>query len=319
MNTIDYVINFLHNIELSWRILIVTIICAIVWRIMLTTFYRLIRKKQFGKKEKYKNYSISILGIILLACIGYGFYEPYTIKTTFTKISSNKITKPIRIVQLSDFHSDPTIRVEDDLPEIIRKLQPDLILLTGDYINSEAGLPVFQKSAKEIAKIAPTYGVYGNWEAWVYPGVKVFNNTGITKLLSDVLLLEIKEQKICLAGGGIDDSFDKIMIKLEEHKKDFRIFLNHFPEMWREADGRADLMLAGDTHNGQIVIPVFGPMIRMVRQDKVFYPHGLQQPGKEILMYVSRGLGMEGGAAPRVRFNCAPEVAVIDLLPENYK
>jgi uncharacterized protein len=77
----------------------------------------------------------------------------------------------------------------------------------------------------------------------------------------------------------------------------------------------ADLALAGHTHGGQVRLPWVGPLTTFSVIPRRFSagladrPHG----GK---LLVARGIGMERGAAPRLRFLCRPELAVIDLVPQ---
>lgn len=74
----------------------------------------------------------------------------------------------------------------------------------------------------------------------------------------------------------------------------------------------ADLVLSGDTHGGQIVLPILGPLVRIRRLGQPFIESGLPQHG-ETYLYVNRGLGMEGHGMPPVRIGCRPEIAVLDL------
>ena len=74
------------------------------------------------------------------------------------------------------------------------------------------------------------------------------------------------------------------------------------------------MLLSGDTHGGQIVFPLLGPLIRIGRWDGKFHESGLHRIGK-MWLYVNRGIGMEGGPVPRTRFFCPPEVALIEIVP----
>jgi predicted MPP superfamily phosphohydrolase len=96
---------------------------------------------------------------------------------------------------------------------------------------------------------------------------------------------------------------------------DFRLFLYHFPDAVEEASAaNIDLYLAGHTHGGQVRLPFYGALITFSRYDKR-YEAGLYRLGAAT-MYVNRGIGMEGGKAPRVRFLDRPEITVIDVAPK---
>ena len=48
----------------------------------------------------------------------------------------------------------------------IAQEKPDFIVFTGDTMNEAAALPVLKRALTSLAKIAPTYVVKGNWDAW---------------------------------------------------------------------------------------------------------------------------------------------------------
>mgnify|MGYP000971732168 CR=1 FL=1 len=81
-------------------------------------------------------YLIVALNLTLLLLGLYGFYvEPMQISTEKIEVVVPEISRPIRLVQLSDIHVERTTRRELDLPEVIEALNPDLIVITGDYLN----------------------------------------------------------------------------------------------------------------------------------------------------------------------------------------
>jgi predicted MPP superfamily phosphohydrolase len=73
-------------------------------------------------------------------------------------------------------------------------------------------------------------------------------------------------------------------------------------------------MCAGHIHGGQVALPFYGALVTLSRTGKT-YESGLYRVGGTWL-HVSRGLGMEGGHIPRVRFWARPEVTVIEAYPE---
>ena len=74
-----------------------------------------------------------------------------------------------------------------------------------------------------------------------------------------------------------------------------------------------DLYLCGHTHGGQIAMPFYGALITMSKFGKK-YEAGMYTVGDTIL-YVNRGIGMDGGPAPRVRFLARPEITVFEIHP----
>jgi len=95
---------------------------------------------------------------------------------------------------------------------------------------------------------------------------------------------------------------------------EFSLLLYHYPDILGEAATRhIDLYCAGHTHGGQVALPLYGALVTLSQFGKR-YEAGLYRQ-TETWMYVNRGIGMEGGYAPRVRFWSAPELTVIDISP----
>jgi predicted MPP superfamily phosphohydrolase len=257
----------------------------------------------------------SVLCVGVLGSMVWSFYEPYYPEVTRVVLESPKLTVPIRLVQISDLHSDPKARLEGRLPGIIRGLRPDLVVVTGDGINSTGGLANFRACMRRIAEICPTFGVRGNWEVWWFSDIDVYAGTAVQKLEGRAMPVRVHDQEIWISGVAVDHEWQADAMLKRVPKDRFSVFLHHFPREWRTAErGGSDLHLAGDTHGGQIVLPGFGPLIRISRTDGKYYAAGLHRYGSTYL-YVNRGIGMEGGAVPRVRFNCRPEITVFELRP----
>jgi predicted MPP superfamily phosphohydrolase len=92
----------------------------------------------------------------------------------------------------------------------------------------------------------------------------------------------------------------------------YKLLLYHSPDLIEvAAEGGIDLYLAGHTHGGQIRLPVYGAVFTSSRLGKR-YEMGQYTVGETVL-YVNRGLGMEGSIAPRARFLCPPEIAVVEI------
>lgn len=256
------------------------------------------------------------LAVVGFGCFGYGhFIEPYWVEVRKVEIKSAKIPKNvdrIRLVHISDIHSDPQPRLEERLPKIIAEQNPDAIFFSGDSTNSEAGVPVFKKCLTELAKIAPTFAVKGNWDLTTQA---LFEETGATQLKGNLENPVIKGVKLNITGLTV---FSAIPIKdvfSNAPKENFTIFLYHYPDEIKEvAEQKADLYLAGHTHGGQVALPFYGAMVTLSKYGKRFEAGTYRID--ETWLNVNRGIGMEGGNAPRVRFFSRPEVTVIDILPE---
>ena len=93
----------------------------------------------------------------------------------------------------------------------------------------------------------------------------------------------------------------------------FTILLFHSPDLAPQAAelGVIDLHLAGHTHGGQVRVPVYGALVTSSLYFKAL-EMGLYQL-HDMLLFVSRGVGLEGKGAPRVRFNCRPQLKLFIL------
>src|SRR5262249_16847214 len=108
-----------------------------------------------------------VLGACGSLCVLYGWLiEPYWLAVEHVRLETAKLPQgqSVRVVHISDLHSDPQKRLEDRLPRVIAEQHPDLIVFTGDAINSPAGLTNFRECLKALSALAPTFVVKGNWD-----------------------------------------------------------------------------------------------------------------------------------------------------------
>jgi hypothetical protein len=267
------------------------------------------------------------LAVFGLACFAYGYFvEPYWPEVTRVRVESAKLKgaeRPLRLVHISDLHCDPEPRLEERLPDIIAAERPDLIVFTGDSLNSPEGLPVLRRLLPRLAAVAPTYAVRGNWDTAYWGRTELFGGTGVVELRKEAARVDAAGTTLWVAGaafatlpeppagtrGGIETALKDVPPGA------FTVFLYHTPDEIEEvtATSRVDLYCAGHTHGGQVALPVYGALVTLSKFGKRF-ESGLHRVG-ETWLYVTRGVGMEGGPAPRVRFFARPEVTVIELAP----
>ena len=268
------------------------------------------------------------LAVLGLLCFAYGrFVEPFWPEVTRTRVTSSKLagaSRPVRVVHISDLHCDPEPRLEERLPDLIAAERPDLIVFTGDSLNSPDGLPVLRKVMTRLAAVAPTFVVRGNWDVWYWRGLDLFGGTGVTELRNEAARVEVAGRPLWVAGvpyaslgaapGDVEGAISRATEKIPAGE--FTLFLYHTPDEILSVAGarRADLYCAGHTHGGQVALPLYGALVTLSKYGKR-YERGLHREG-DTWLYVSRGLGMEGGPAPRVRFFARPEITILELAPE---
>jgi predicted MPP superfamily phosphohydrolase len=156
-------------------------------------------------------------------------------------------------------------------------------------------------------------GTVGVWSS--RGGVHQFDDLCVTSLISgDTLLYENFEStpEAQVPVGWIAYNFShEALPMLMKHIPDscYTILLGHTPDFVLDAKRHGiDLVLSGHTHGGQICLPFFGPLLTRTRLGPR-YARGLFHFGKTTL-YVNRGLGT---ILYPYRFNCPPEITVIDL------
>ena len=250
--------------------------------------------------------AVAAIGIL---CVAYGrLVEPRWLEVTHTRVPTRNLPaghRGVRIVHLSDVHSDPEPRLEERLPAVVASLRPDLIVFTGDAANSPAGLTVFRTLLAALARLAPTFGVKGNWDAWYFRDSDRFAGTGARELDGDSASLDVAGVSVHVAGAAFDrpELLDTAIRSLPADGPAVILYHCPFPDLVaRELVPRVDLFCAGHVHGGQVALPGYGALITLSRFGKRFerglYPDA---DGFGFPLYVSRGIGMEGGS-PRVLF-----------------
>ncbi len=225
---------------------------------------------------------------------------------------------PLRVVQVSDIHSGlfMTPSRMRQCAEAVQQLQPDLFVLTGDFITNS--ISYLAPCVEAMAQVRARYGsfaVLGNHEHWYAEPeefVTAFDAAGITVLLNEHRVVETDRGRIAVA--GIDDlrfgrpDLDRALTGLDPALP--TILLSHRPEIFpRAADRSVALTLAGHYHGGQVKVELLGFSLSIANLLSP-YTEGLYHLGKSHL-YVNRGLGTTGTP---VRLNVPPEITLLHLV-----
>lgn len=265
------------------------------------------------RARHWRERGVFAVGTLTLGGVGWGLVEPRWLETTRHEIPTKKLDRGtrIRIVQLSDLHSEARPYAEPEMVSKVAALKPDVIVFTGDAVNEDAGLGTFRATMVQLARLAPTFAVRGNWETWWFPHLDLYGGTAVRPIDGRARSITIRGQKLWLVGVGVDHEDSLVPAMATVPKGSFTILLHHFPALApRAAKLGIDLMLAGDTHGGQARLPWMGELVRIKRRG-LWRSAGMHHEGS-MWLYVNRGIGEEGGI-PRFRFACRPEITVIDL------
>jgi len=247
----------------------------------------------------------------------YGFMkEPSDLKITTIFHNFPNISKKINFLHISDIHMDQFSIREMKLLRIVENRKPDFILYTGDFLNlsnirNPASIQKIIGFFNQIHAISPVYYVSGSPAVDVEDSIKIIeNNLHPTRL---------NNSRISIKRDGININIIGITCTHQPHRDinhlppliredHMNILLYHSPDLVYElkAEDKVDLMLSGHTHGGQVRLPIFGAIFT-----GSLYGRKLQKGLYQIhdtLLYISRGIGLEGLGAPRVRFLCSPEI-----------
>ncbi len=219
-----------------------------------------------------------------------------------------------RIVQISDLHNTAFGKDNCHLLEKIRALNPDLIAITGDIVQSRP-MDKALAFARQAAEIAPVYYVPGNHEhrmdyETLYVGLRT---AGATLLLNQRITIAKDGGQICLVGVEDpifcpDASMEETLLPLIDDT--YTVVLSHRPEYFDTyVSVAADLVLTGHAHGGQFRLPFIGGIF--VPNQGLFpkYDAGLFVEG-QTHMIISRGLG---NSAFPFRLNNRPEIVAVTL------
>lgn len=242
--------------------------------------------------------------------------EPHWLEVSYVRLSTPKISRPVRIVVLADLQTDEIGPYERDVFRRILQQQPDLILLAGDYI--QAGEPLRSELYGELSTFlgdigfpdrAKAFAVEGNVDSGEW--TEGFRGLQVAAVRS-TRSFELGELRLtCLA---MHESLSS-GLRIEHNRPDrFHIVLGHVPN-FALGHVEADLLVAGHTHGGQVRLPLVGPLMTLSSIPRSWAAGRTDLPGGGTLL-VSRGIGMERSGAPRLRFLCRPELVVVDLVPE---
>ncbi|NMC52007.1 MAG: hypothetical protein GYA48_00025 [Chloroflexi bacterium] len=268
------------------------------------------------------NWVAQMVGAMLVI---YGFWvEPHFIRFGVQKLRSPKIksSRPIRILHLADLHVERITSREKQLNRMVEQLKPDLILFSGDILNlSYLKDDLAWRSAREVMQNwkAP----YGTYLVTGSPAVdleenfpKIIEGLPLTWLDDQTAEVDIEGTRLQIIGltcthKPFEDAprLEKI---LNPQNGSFSILLHHSPDLAPDAAlHQIDLHLAGHTHGGQVRLPWYGAIVTGSLYGKQFEAgrYNLDQT----TLYVSRGIGLEGAGAPRVRFLCPPEITLWEL------
>ena len=266
---------------------------------------------------------LQMIGTLLVV---YSFWiEPFWLTITYQSLETPKLSRgtKLHILHLGDLHLERITRREIAIQAEIDRLRPDLILFSGDILNlSYRNDPTAIEQARQVMRQwqAPlgVFLVSGSPAvdlAEIMP--RILDRLPIRWLQSDRITIPVGSETIDLVGltcthrPHIDGPILREL--LPEPPVSFTILLYHSPDLAPiAAQLGVDLQLSGHTHGGQVRIPGFGALVTGSLYGKQFEAGRIQL--RNMILYVTHGLGMEGAAAPRLRLFCRPEMIFWEII-----
>jgi len=245
------------------------------------------------------------LGIFLMLVV-YGIWiEPYQVDVQHLKIKDIRINKALEgkiAVHISDLHINNIGKREKKVLKIIEDLKPDLIFLTGDYVKWSGD---YEQALTFLSKLKAHIGVWAVMGDYDYSCSRkscLFcheQGSGKPTRQHRIKFLRNEMERVSLSEGyvwlrGIDPNAELNYTPGEKthffKEKIPAIILSHDPLTFNLIDKDQDvLMLAGNTHGGQIPLPSWLWSIlgyeKCARYNQGFFREGRKR------MYVSRGIG----------------------------
>lgn len=273
---------------------------------------------------------ISLASLLLIPVGVYGFWiEPYRLVLETADVPLAPLREgrePVRVAVLADIQTDHVGDHERRAIARIMQEKPDLILLPGDLF--QGTVEEFDREESALRELlsqleAPggAYFVFGNTDEREYVE-RALAGTPVRLLENEIETVMIRDRRIAV--GGVEFDWKRKTARqfvqrfeLLSGDADVRILLTHLPDILSRmsATSRIDLVVAGHTHGGQVVIPGFGPPVTFTIIPRDAAAGGLHTLGGN-QVYISRGIGLERGYAPRVRFLCPPEISLLTLGPQ---
>ena len=284
--------------------------------------------KQWGRTPRWpKILRISFAALVLLLA-GIAFWgfliEPGRLVIKHETIQIDNWPHELdglRIAVLSDIHADDWFVTDKKLRSIVEEtnqLQPELIVILGDYMSSNGHVTrrvepeVLGARLKEFRAPSGVYSVLGNHDWW-YSGAKVgqgLEQNGINVLENQALQINVRGTMIWLV--GLADLWTRPQRIAETVGKvpegQTMIALTHNPDIFPNVPQRVPLLLAGHTHGGQVRFPLIGPVVESSDYgDRYVRGHVFENNHH---LFVTTGIGI---SIVPVRFGVPPEIVLLTI------
>jgi uncharacterized protein len=230
---------------------------------------------------------------------------------------------PIRVALLSDIQFEQVGGHEREAVAKLMAQRPDVIVLTGDYHQGSRAefarqLPAIHRLFAQLHAPGGVFAVQGDVEG-PRDFQRTFEGTGVRTLFNEVVRTRVGDRAVTI--GGLQLAYWRPSARAFTRRferlrgdGDLRLLIAHRPDvvLGLTPQTRVDLLAAGHTHGGQVQLPLIGPLSTASRVPRDVAAGGLHVLNGRTL-YVSRGVGVERGQAPRLRLGAPPEIPIVTL------
>ena len=203
----------------------------------------------------------------------------------------NEELNGLKIVQFSDIHYGKNSSIKDvkKLVNLINEINPDIVIFTGDLIDEEYIISNDDKESimSEFNRITSNIGKFAIRGEEDFDDFKdIFDNSNFTILENKIEKIYIGKSTINLI--AVDDAYSKEELTLSD--ANYSIGVIHKPDLADQVidDYEPNMIIAGHSHNGQVILPLIGPVIKKEGAKKYISSH---YDIDGIPLYISGGLG----------------------------
>jgi predicted MPP superfamily phosphohydrolase len=291
------------------------------------------RVRADGRPWRRLTTPVRLAAVASLGLIGVGVYatfiEPFRLRLETARVvisGRREGGRDVRVGVLTDLQTNRVTGHERAAVDLLMAQRPDLILIPGDVFQGtraqfDATAPALKDLLRRLSAQGGVFLVLGDTDKGGQHLIEILADTEIRVLVNQVARVSVGDRRVAVGGVELDYTTGwarRVVDRLEEDddEGELRILLAHRPDvaLGLRPRSRIDLVVAGHTHGGQVVVPGFGPPMTLSNVPRAVAAGGLHEIGGNPI-YVSRGVGCERGQAPRIRFLCPPEVSLLEVGP----
>lgn len=276
-----------------------------------------------------------VFGVIAISTYGFCYYQNNKLQITDLKINLNNKEK-VKVLQLSDLHSKQFGKNNNILAQCIYKENPDIIVATGDLIDSNMkNIDKVVDFLGDINKRIPVFYIPGNNEMRCFRLDEILTKLKLKKvhvLINELNTIKVKSTIVNILGlvekrvdngelfyNKVNSKYkinesDKLLKRLEK-MNGIKLVLSHYPENFEAnkdtsySKYKFDIMFSGHAHGGQFILPFVGGLFAPGQGILPKYYSGIY--GDKNKLVVSRGLGNSGFP---VRLFNKPNIVIVEIL-----